>query len=665
MILSKPSAKPTHSIERFLMLGMGLALAAFLVWIFVQQLPDSIIPPSPEAIYCDAEKVKDGFFVTDKYQFTGGQLQSDERARSGHYSCKIGLGKDLPQGFGYELTGVKGGELYKVSVWRYKFPEKEGRLAVRGSGDSGLDLYESFPKETDGEGWEKLEIQFTVPFEKVPEVIHIYVYASGLKEVYFDDLTIEKVAELSPTDFQLPVLQLEINHKGMEHLQQKRQEAFRTGLLEVEDGDWVNGSIVDSTGEKLPIKLRLKGDWLDHLIGEKWSFRVRVKDPHSWNRLVTFSLHTPAARYHLHEWLLHKWLEKEDVLSTRYDFIELKLNGKSLGIYAYEEHFEKQLVESRQRREGPILKFSEAGLWSAIKRQMAHYGTKRFGATHSALDWQNSTIEPFNEKGIEQTALLSKEYQQAQNLMYQYRNGLKPVPEVFDVERLAKYFAIIDILHAYHGIIWHNQRFYYNPVTNLLEPIGFDGFGEQPPRQYQILGEGALNPESMIATSIFSPLFQDTAFVRQYLHYLNRFSDREYINGFFDGLQKEWQSRKKMINQEFPDYQTTLTDFLQESQYVHSLILPFENESIKSYTQSRTGTKKLLQIRNTHTLPVELIGYSSHLNGSMTKFDSLIYLPGRPHRRVAIRERRDSVVQHPGDLRFIAAEVLELSLIHI
>lgn len=27
-----------------------------------------------------------------------------------------------------------------------------------------------------------------------------------------------------------------------------------------------------------------------------------------------------------------------------------------MGVYAYEEHFDKQLVESNNRREGPILK---------------------------------------------------------------------------------------------------------------------------------------------------------------------------------------------------------------------------------------------------------------------------------------------------------------------
>ena len=28
---------------------------------------------------------------------------------------------------------------------------------------------------------------------------------------------------------------------------------------------------------------------------------------------------------------------------------------------------------------------------------------------------------------------------------------------------------------AQHGAMWNNTRYYYNPITSKLEPIGFDG----------------------------------------------------------------------------------------------------------------------------------------------------------------------------------------------
>ena len=59
------------------------------------------------------------------------------------------------------------------------------------------------------------------------------------------------------------------------------------------------------------------------------------------------------------EWLKHKTAKREGVSALRYEYLNVTLNGKDLGIYAIEEHFEKRLIEDNNRREGPIVSFSE------------------------------------------------------------------------------------------------------------------------------------------------------------------------------------------------------------------------------------------------------------------------------------------------------------------
>ena len=66
------------------------------------------------------------------------------------------------------------------------------------------------------------------------------------------------------------------------------------------------------------------------------------------------------------------------------------------------------------------------------------------------------------------------QYFLARDLLNSFLNKNAEVKDVFDVDLLAKYFAISDLLSADHGYIWHNLRFYYNPVTGRLAPIGFD-----------------------------------------------------------------------------------------------------------------------------------------------------------------------------------------------
>ena len=91
------------------------------------------------------------------------------------------------------------------------------------------------------------------------------------------------------------------------------------------------------------------------------------------------------------EWEAHKFFNSIDILSTRYGFTPLIFNNESRGIYAWEEHFDKQLLESRNRREGPILKFSEDAFWQLVRNYLL------------MDDWigipyyEASVIQPFKE----------------------------------------------------------------------------------------------------------------------------------------------------------------------------------------------------------------------------------------------------------------------------
>ncbi len=53
----------------------------------------------------------------------------------------------------------------------------------------------------------------------------------------------------------------------------------------------------------------------------------------------------------------------------------MKVNGERRGIYAYEEHFAKHLIESRNRREGPIIKFDETAIWEMNQKNLSRRKT--------------------------------------------------------------------------------------------------------------------------------------------------------------------------------------------------------------------------------------------------------------------------------------------------
>ena len=56
-----------------------------------------------------------------------------------------------------------------------------------------------------------------------------------------------------------------------------------------------------------------------------------------------------------------------------------------------------------------------------------------------------------------------------------YINGTSNLNEVFDLDKWAWFFSVVDLTYTYHGIDPRNVKFFYNPLSGLFEPIPYDG----------------------------------------------------------------------------------------------------------------------------------------------------------------------------------------------
>jgi hypothetical protein len=625
--------------------GLGLVLLAVLLLLLLWRwLPFSVGSKavSDRIIRCDAEQVRGAYFVTDGHQFKRGDLQSKEMAFSGKYSCKVPEGEGFQFGITYVLT-AEPGSFYRIRVWRYQPVQDTRSFLVLQSEDKELYLAQSLPAERLENGWERLELQFLSPAGNASNTYNVYVFTNGQHPVYFDDLEIERIDFEPGEGLEVEVLNLQIEERHLAKLQEKRAEALRKGLLVSGEGDWVRARLHSSKlAQPLEVELRLKGDLLDHLSVDKWSFRVKVRDDGAWRSLHTFSLQTPESRYFLHEWLLHRFWTEVDVLTTRYDFVELQLNGKSLGVYAYEEHFEKQLLEARQRSEGPIVRLEESGFWAGIQRQLNEKGFASTDLEQSVVWPETADIRPFREGKTGKDMELQAQYEQAMTLMEQLRGGAHPASEIFDLERVARYFAVLDLFGAYHGAIWSNQRFYYNPQLNQLEPVGYDGFGAAPEPRYSFLGQGLTHPDKLIRTNVFATCFLDTAFVSRYLHYLWAYSQEAYLADFLNRHALELELRQAMLANEF-EYRFEPASWLQELRGIRSLILPYAEHSVKTAVLEQRPGSQRLEVWNTHTLPLEIVSYSNSKGGPRRALAEPLYLTAYTPREAWLQIRLDSL----------------------
>ena len=166
-------------------------------------------------------------------------------------------------------------------------------------------------------------------------------------------------------------------------------------------------------------------------------------------------------------------LKDEGLPSLRYQFKTLLLNGKNLGSYAIEEHFDKFLLENSGYREGPIIKFSEENMWLEAERRYKIF-QRKLPTKELTSGEQNSEIIPFNQKKVSLNESKYNQYLRAKSLLSNFLEGKVKVEEVFDINLTAKFFAINDLLLVSHSNSWNNIRFYYNPITGKLIPIGYD-----------------------------------------------------------------------------------------------------------------------------------------------------------------------------------------------
>jgi hypothetical protein len=296
---------------------------------------------------------------------------------------------------------------------------------------------------------------------------------------------------LRPVD--IPKMVIDVKFKHMAQLRQQRDRAMKRGVLLQGDSDFVPASI--RYGNKnIKVKLRLKGDWTDHLEGNKWSFRIHVKGKKQLFGMRRFSIQHPKTRGYQGEALVNETLRHMGLIAPRYFFVDVVINGDDIGIMAMEEHFNKELLESNGRRESVIIRYDESQFWAAV----AGPSKDENSAFNS---FRNAQIDAFGSSRIKKSTTLSNLNATATGLLRSFVEGKLSASEVFDAELMGRFLAVEELWGTHHALIWHNQRYYMNPITLKLEPIGFDA----SPQSQAAIGTEKIHNRPIVAALLKDP----------------------------------------------------------------------------------------------------------------------------------------------------------------
>ena len=601
-----------------------------------------------QRLTCSAEENKGDLFQCHEKSFFNGLQRSADYSHTGNYSCKTN--KSAPYAFTVEFRNVKKGELIHAEIWfKSAKPSKVGNVIIS---DNKTVQYDSncFTAKTEGE-WTLMTNTFKAI--KDYDVVKVYGLNSTNSDIYFDDASIVRMSSTPKPPVTDSTLRIYIPPHQFSLLDSFLTEGRKEMILRKEFKKYVKGFILQK-GDSTPVKLRLKGDWTDHLKTDKYSLRIKTSGNNAYNGLKSFSIQNPETRGMMLEWYIHQICAEEDLLTTRYDFVNVEINGEIKGAYALEEHFDKQLLEARNRREGPIVKLDEEGLWQL------NYDLETKPRKVLSPAFLSSTILPFKKNRTHKSATLHEQFLVAQSNLNKYKNLESDPNNYVNLEAFAKYIAILDLGNVDHAQAWHNQRQYYNPVTAKLEPILYDCFQDKQHitgRRLFYLVDEVLTERR--PTNLNLALLRDVNFRDFYLSYIQKLGSVDYIKNFNENNAAKIQSNLDLLAYEYPFYQAQVDlDFFEKSaramESEKDSLLTFMKDfkevtfvkdvwqkfpdtldyfrpaiALKAHLENEEGGMKQISLRNFHQSDISVKAYSTDsLPDQLILLDSSVNFTG-------------------------------------
>jgi hypothetical protein len=289
---------------------------------------------------------------------------------------------------------------------------------------------------------------------------------------------------------ELPILRIFVSDGALRELVKKRNSVLSENfaILLPTDNAWVKASILWSDGgpqKKAQATLRLKGDWarggdgdLGHFENiRKLSFRVKVGGNEQILGMTKFSIHHPRQRGFQNEAIAADMMRLFGILSPRYFFVDVRINDQTIGVMALEEHFTKELLESQSRRNGPILAIDDELYWQQYflngNRVQGKSGDW-IGTDSTNLVFRDYPIKVYRGNRLLLDTIHSQQVVRAVSLLRDQIDGRISGSLTYDLDLMSRWWILVNILQAAHANSVNNQRFYFNPIANRLEPISFD-----------------------------------------------------------------------------------------------------------------------------------------------------------------------------------------------
>ena len=414
---------------------------------------------------------------------------------------------------------------------------------------------------------------------------------SILPDIWTD---IQRSLRLGNSESGLPVLAVDMAYTEYDQILGQREEALASGVVLAGNQDFVPADI-QYGDETIPVLMRLQQGLALHLgEEEKWNFEVRTRNDQLLADMQRFYLIDPADNNWLNEWAFNEALRREGLVTGRYKFVRLFFNGDNQGIYALQEGFGPELIAGNDRPEGVLVEFDAEPLWETISYFEGDYQSAAADpiTNLSSTDFQYFEVDTFRDAAIADDPVLSVQKDRAIGLLRGLQSGKLAAAEVFDVEKYGRFLALTDLWAATQGTSLVNLRYYYNPESGLLEPVGFNA-----------------SPFGSAERVSMSASYHDPALQTAYVQAAQRMAQPDYLTELADVLQGEMETMQQTLAVE-SDQELPWDQLKQRQDEMSRSLRPLQ--PLFAYLGPPTLAQEgiiQIDVANVLNLPLEIIGF--------------------------------------------------------
>ncbi|MEO9531329.1 MAG: CotH kinase family protein [Crocinitomicaceae bacterium] len=415
------------------------------------------------------------------------------------------------------------------------------------------------------------------------------------------------------------VLELFTSEEDFNFLKEKREIALDRGIQINEGESYVPCKLLGVTEDTLSGEMRLKGHMTDHLEGDKWSFRIKLESG-TYKEMYRFSLQNPATRSYANEWLYHELLKHEGIIALKYDFIRLKLNDKDLGIYAIEEHFGQHVPLGNDRPNGAILRWNPELYWDwRINEMGGNYYDNQNG------EYQNTFVEPYDRGTVRKDSSLLATYLIGAEKLEGFRRGKYKTSDIFDVELMAKFHAIVDLIGGHHSLDWSDIKFFYNQETGKIEPVGYESFSVR--ETVAIAGQRQPVTEALVNLDYHNQLFSDSIFYAAYIKELRRICNVEYFESFQQKINVDLNKKLGILAHEFAYIKFSYEPYFDNIEKIKNILdLP---KPLHAFVENKTADSVLISVAPVSDFPI-VIHSVIFKDDEEVKLNEAVLIPPKP-----------------------------------